>query len=381
MDKRDVFEKVKGTIYLVGINIAVFAALFVLLELALHIISPDQNPLLGPPFVKSKFRIAHPVYSHTLLPNYDGEDVWGTSHAHITTNSLGFKDGAVRDVPLRSNKKRVLFLGDSFTEGIGLPYEQTFVGRFAAHFPQLDVLNGAVVSYAPSVYYAKTKYLLESGLHIDEVIVYIDISDIQDEAIAYRFDNEGNLKMGRFDDRCPEVTINAPSPPWTLGSYTLDLFYKRRFLSKFSRDLSKLSQSNLMSEGGPYARNMARSSWTYDANSPCYGNLGVEGGIAKAVAQMDKLYALLSERGIPLSVGVYPWPQQLLYDTENSRQARIWDDWCRSKCRRFFNHFPAFFAYKQEHETFIRDLFIWGDSHYNQLGNEILARDLISQYP
>ena len=39
--------------------------------------------------------------------------------------------------------------------------------------------------------------------------------------------------------------------------------------------------------------------------------MGVEGGIAKAIAQMDKLHALLSEKHIGLSVSVYPWPQQL----------------------------------------------------------------------
>src|SRR3954449_4237128 len=108
----------------------------------------------------------------------------------------------------------------------------------------------------------------------------------------------------------------------------------------------------------------------------CYADIGVEGAIAKAIAQMDKLYAFLSERHIPLSVGVYPWPQQLLYDKEESRQVTIWRDWCERKCRRFFNHFPVFFAYKSQHPDFMHELFIWGDSHYTALGNEIFARDL-----
>jgi hypothetical protein len=28
----------------------------------------------------------------------------------------------------------------------------------------------------------------------------------------------------------------------------------------------------------------------------------------------------------------------------------------------------------------MHELFIWGDSHYTALGNEIFARDLIAQY-
>jgi hypothetical protein len=28
----------------------------------------------------------------------------------------------------------------------------------------------------------------------------------------------------------------------------------------------------------------------------------------------------------------------------------------------------------------LRELFIWGDVHYNAFGNELIARDLIAQY-
>jgi hypothetical protein len=100
----------------------------------------------------------------------------------------------------------------------------------------------------------------------------------------------------------------------------------------------------------------------------------VEGAIAKANRTNGQALH------IPLSVGVYPWPQQLLYDKEESRQVTIWRDWCERKCRRFFNHFPVFFAYKSQHPDFMHELFIWGDSHYTALGNEIFARDLIAQY-
>ena len=125
--------------------------------------------------------------------------------------------GRFDEVPLRSDRKRVLFMGDSFTEALGVAYEESFVGRFAAAFPLLDVLNGG-------------------------------------------------------------------------------------------------------------------------------------------------------------------WPQQLLYDSENSRQVMIWRDWCENKCRLFFNHFSALFEYKRRHPDFLRDLFIWADSHYTARGNETIARDLIAQH-
>ncbi|MEA2839774.1 MAG: hypothetical protein QOF41_1104 [Methylobacteriaceae bacterium] len=381
MNNAHLLRRAKSIFYVVGINVAVFAVLFLVFELAVHMIWPEENPWLSPPFAKSKVRLADPIYGHTLKANYAGEEDWGDK-TKLMTNSLGFKDSATRDVPLRSDRKRVLFLGDSFTEGLGTAYEQTFVGRFASAYPQLDVLNAAVSSYAPSIYFAKAKYLLDMGLQVDEMIVYIDISDIQDEAIFYRFDENGHIKEGNFDENCraPEMIFSA-TPKWGYWSYTLDFFYKRYLLSKISRDIRGADVSALIKPGQSYGPDRARASWTYDPKSACYGTMGIDGGIAKAIAQMNRLYALASERNIPLSVGVYPWPQQMLYDTEASRQVTIWRDWCKDKCRRFFNHFPAMFAYKREHQTFLRDLLIWGDVHYNAFGNELIARNLIAQYP
>jgi hypothetical protein len=225
-----------------------------------------------------------------------------------------------RNVPLRFDGKRVLFVGDSFTEGIGLPYEQTFVGRFASANRQLDVLNAGVSYYSPSGYYAKIKYLLGTGLRVDEVVVYIDISDIQEEATRFRNDTEGRLEEGDFNEGCtsPTQMVRSELPWWARFSYTMDFFYKRHIASKLARYVPTMEVAALVQPGGIYARDLAIGSWTYDADAPCYGRLGIEGAIAKALAEMDKLQGLLAARDIPLSVGVYPWPQQLLDDHEKS---------------------------------------------------------------
>ncbi len=380
MRREPAIPRASGWLYVCAVNLAVFVALFLTFELAVHAIWPRQNPFLSPPFEKSSLRIAHPVYGHTLAPNHVGEEDWG-SKVEVITNSLGFRDASPRKVPLQSQRKRVLFLGDSFTEGLGTPYDKTFVGRFAAAYPDLDVLNAAVSSYAPSIYYAKTKYLIDMGLQIDEIIVYVDMSDIQDEAIFYRFDAADHVREGYFDPTCrsPELLFWS-TPWWARWSYTLELLYTRHLLRGMAREAQASSGPELTGPGAAYGRDRARASWTYDRSAACYGTLGIEGGVAKAIAQMDRLYALTAEHDIPLSVGVYPWPQQLLYEGADSRQVRIWRAWCEHRCRRFFNHFPSIFEYTRSHQDFLRDLFIWGDVHYNAFGNALIARDLIAQY-
>ena len=71
-------------------------------------------------------RVADPIFDHGLVPNFDGYDIWGEARYRFFTNSLGFKDGAVREVPLKASSHRILLMGDSFTEAIGISYENTF---------------------------------------------------------------------------------------------------------------------------------------------------------------------------------------------------------------------------------------------------------------
>src|SRR5437867_12426223 len=76
--------------------------------------------------------IPSPIYHHTLKTNSSSViEEWGPLHHTEFTNSLGFRDNSIREVGLRSDRYRILMMGDSFTEGVGNDYQQTFVGIFA----------------------------------------------------------------------------------------------------------------------------------------------------------------------------------------------------------------------------------------------------------
>jgi len=93
---------------------------------------------------------------------------------------------------------------------------------------------------------------------------------------------------------------------------------------------------------------------------------------------MTLLWQELEKRNIPISVVVYRWPAQVLHDTAESRQVRIWRDWCEGKCKRFISLFPAFLAVKKQC-SWIRpgcwypSLFVFGDVHFNAAGNALVA--------
>lgn len=318
-----------------------------------------------------------PVRHHSLQANCQCERHWGSKSYPFATNNLGFRDQQVRDVPLSVNSPRVLLLGDSFTEGMSA-WGDTYVAQIAAKFPQYDFINGGVESYAPSNYLNVTRQLLDRGLRFDEVIVFIDMSDAQDEAAFYH-------------DKDPSGAVGGPSRIVHNGGFYTSLrsFIKEHLLvsnSLFDR-LEHLAVRHgiyRLNVGHGQLFDLPRSAWSYRAvsdNAPYeigYAPLGLEAGIRKEESKMTELYQVLQQRGIPISVVVYPWPAQLAHDKVDSRQVHIWQDWCQGKCKRFISVFPEFFAVKNGCDSreggcwYIQD-FIFGDEHYSRAGNELVA--------
>ncbi len=319
-----------------------------------------------------------PLRVLALQPNCSCTRAWGSERYSLTTNSLGMRDEKVREVPMTDPRPRILMLGDSFTESMG-PWKTSFVGRIADKFPQYEILNGGVGGYSPSNYLNTARIALRKGLDVDEAIVFIDISDVQDEAgLVHDIDDSGAVALARHQ-------------------YHYSNWYSslRLFVSKYlvltnylwnlvERSLVGLGYYHLDHGFNGNVFNLERSGWTYRKvveNKPFelgFAPLGVEEGIAKEQRKMDLIYQEFSERDIPVSVVVYPWPAQLIYDKVDSRQVQIWRDWCTGKCKRFITVFPEFFALKDacpkwQPGCWYLQNWTFGDIHLNANGNAIVA--------
>ena len=319
----------------------------------------------------------------SLRPNCSCIRAWGGERYRLMTNSLGFRDKEIRDVPLSDSKPRVLMLGDSFTEGM-VAWDDTFVGKIAANFPQYDFLNGGVGGYSPSNYLNTARLALSEGVDFDEAIVFIDISDAQDEAAFYRdVDASGAVAI-------PQSHYFYRTWYSKLRMAISEHFLLTNFLvERVERTLVRFGVYHLDRGNNGNEFDYEKSAWTYRPISNAepfetgYAPLGLEGGIAKEKAKMTLLWQELAKRNIPISVVVYPYPAQLVFDTSDSRQVRIWREWCEGKCKRFISLFPAFFAAKEQCPRnqpgcWYLKYFVFGDIHYNAAGNALVA-DVVSR--
>jgi hypothetical protein len=381
-----------------------------------------------------QFRVRHSVYHHSLKPNFDGIGSWGTWTYRVCTNPHGFKDACGSKQP-STKKFDIAFIGDSFTEGVGLPYEQTFVGMVAAKSPNLTIANLGVVSYSPAIYLAKLKALYSEGYQFKHVIVFIDIGDAYDEANAYDLHDNTVVvdkgepyplnfahKVRRFVSPYLPLTgeiwvqLRKLSAPKTMLATQAPLKTTvlepsvERATSNIAASTAQPQKNNIDSsqarqnivalaspEAAPaatnssspfikniyegiYLKNYPKSEWTYNDKSPHYGVEGVAGTIAKMQEEMQALYALTQSHGTKLSIGVHPWPGQIKYDVVESQQVKIWREFCQSRCENFYNTFPVFFdlAQQQGQDAFIYNYYFQGDVHFNERGNEVIASVLLN---
>jgi hypothetical protein len=319
--------------------------------------------------------------THSLTPNCAGRQRWGLDSYDFFTNSLGFRDEKVRPVPLTDARPRIVLLGDSFTES-KTAWRDSYASQIATRFPQYEILNGGVSSYSPSNYLNVIRTLLATHIDFDEVFVFIDLSDTQDEAAYYRdLDDSGAVAGPEHED-------------WSRSRglyHRLRTTIERKYL--LTNCAVGLLETALVDHGFYHlSRDMAenlfdmeRSAWTYRKVSETtpypngYAPLGVEGGIAREKAKMTLLWQELAARQIPLNVVVYPWTAQVVHDTADSRQVVIWRDWCSGKCKDFISLFPAFLAEKNrcsplEAGCWYTKNFVFGDYHYKAAGNALVAQ-------
>ena len=311
--------------------------------------------------------IIHPIYHHSLAANYKGLTSFDQQSEYpFCTNDGGFKSDCNNII--NGKDYDIAFLGDSFTEGIGLPYEKTFVGLIAAQLPDKKIANLAVASYAASIYYTKLLALLNNGYTFKEVVVYIDISDIQDEANYSIID-------GKVVDTLKNTTKHYPFPLINFGLKGL----KSRFMEAPNSG-PYISRLDINEE--VYRRESRRSAWTIDASDEGFGKIGLQASIDKSVALLEKIHAICKKKNIKLSVGVYPWPGQILFDQEESKQVKIWRDFCTDKCEHFYNSFPTFFKLTEDtlKTDVIRQYYFNGDIHFNEAGNKLIASDFLKSY-
>ncbi len=129
------------------------------------------------------------AWHHDIRPNIETNRLWGSDTYPFKSDALGFRQGACSaDNPPAEKNNAVFVVGDSFAEGLGLPFEQTFAGMLACAYRErgMVVRNLGTVIYSPIIYHRKIEEALRRlDIKPREIVVFLDISDIHNDAVDY----------------------------------------------------------------------------------------------------------------------------------------------------------------------------------------------------
>jgi len=326
----------------------------------------------------NSFRCSNPYYHHDFLPNQNVETTWGARKYRVFTNSLGFRDGTVRDVPPASKQKRILLIGDSYIEGMGVPYEDSVAGILGESMKAnaTEVLNAAAVSYSPKLYFLKTRYLIEQRhLAFDEIYVFIDISDPHDE-IIYKYWEPGS------------------GSGLASGLRALHKFFQRHsFLYGFWATRRRLNRKEAINNAFPAESSADARFWVQDLKEylrrtdpekdrflwpnkqSALDEWGRE-GLSLCERYMTEVQKLCAQHGIRLTIVVYPSPYQLTGSNLAGIPVTFWRAFAEEHRIGFLNLFPTFIG-SEPPETVYAKYFIKGDGHWNEAGNRHVAEAVL----
>lgn len=317
---------------------------------------------------EKKFRIKNEFFSHNLNKNYQGISYFGNKSGALCTDKNGFKSKCGKK---NNNVFDYAFIGDSFTEGVGLDYEKTFVGIFEENSKKI-VANLGVSSYSPIIYYHKLKYFFEKNIKFNHVIIFLDISDIEDE--LYRIECNNKVCDKKIN---PLKDIRTTKTSYIVKNLIQnDLKFTLIFFQYLKKGICKNIIFNKCSY--VYDRNFLRSSWINNFKK----NISIDGlyheSFKQTIFYLDKTFTLLEQNNVDYSLAIYPWPGNILYNENISQYEKYFRNYCLNRCKYFFNFFDDFrlLTKKMGKKEVIKRYYFYGDMHYNENGNQIIAKKL-----
>jgi len=320
------------------------------------------------------------IYHHKFKKNYKTKNAkWGSKIYKFCTDDNGFRTFCSENIRTEKNFD-IGLIGDSFTEGIGLDYEDTFSGLIEKNLKNIKVANLSVTSYSPAIYYAKINKLLDENYNFKEIIVFLDISDIHDDNVCYelKLDSVISRKPPDGKDTCHYINHDMKEKILLFMNEKLKLSYE---LVKIISDI--LEKFEIKNESIKHSViNSQKSEWTFNYNKKNYNNLEREEVINTSLQNMTKLSKILKKKQIKLSVAVYPWPGTLKYNKRNNIHEEVWKNFCKINCYKFYNFMNPFYDLVEE-KGFVKiyhDYYIKNDVHFNKNGNKFIADNFLKNY-
>jgi len=313
-------------------------------------------------------------YSYELEKNCSAYEVKKTVNTYkVYTDKNGFR---VSKKYIKKNKEKIVFLGDSFTYGFGLDYDDSVVGIINKKI-DFETINLAVPGYGSSILLYKYKKLLNSNIKPKKVFYLMDITDVYDGSNRWTKLNDIDIPVVIDDTFSKEISKTL--------TYKKNFKISRLFaynLNKFFRNIRKKIKRNYWiqkDEVGP--TNLG--GFTYTPKQQLSKNVwkvDYEEGLKKIHKNVRLISSLSKNIGSSFYIVIYPWAETLEYGEKYFSWQKFGVNLCKQVgCTKLINAFPDFEKVKNENIKWKKEIYFLLDIHFNKNGNKILANKIINE--
>ena len=337
-------------------------------------------------------RIKSFYYHHDLRPMASFYDHWGYEKYKIHTNDLGFKDNSQRKVTFK--KRNILFIGDSFTEGVGLIYKDTYVGilesKLKNKYKDIEILNAGVQSYSTSIYLSKIYYLLNTKkLPITDIVIMVSTGDIFDDTFKY-LDVDQNYILDHVDHKNKIIIslinfykantliyqfITRITPPKVIPEIIKSFFDKKKNESNYDnreKELMKISNEDISKMNF-----LDHQDYNYFFSNNEFEKWGKK-GINKSIENLRKIAKIAEEKKIKVNI-LYLFEPTLVLKKPNDQTINYLLTSFKSlenENLKFFVISDFYDEYENKYESY-KNLFFINDIHLNKRGNKLVAEEIL----
>jgi len=292
------------------------------------------------------------------------------------TDEMGLRVG--KKSPQKSKEKKNIFIfGDSFTYGVGLEFEKTFVGLIEEKKKkEYNVFNFGVGSYSPSVHLYKLKNILKKNIIPEKIILFLDLTDVLDEAGRWDYDDKSNL-------------LKLKTNYVYKRSLTKEKFTKRNFklltnlfsyINFYLREIKDKTKIKIQNERK--IKTSIQGSFTYTKksllNERFWKKNMFDYGIIKLEKRLSEIAKISKNINSDLFIVIYPWAETLEFGQDEFNWSEYVKKICiKNKCK-LIDAIPNFKSYKNQNINWSNELYFLNDEHFNQKGALVLFNAVIN---
>ena len=229
-----------------------------------------------------------------------------------------------------------LLIGNIFTEGVNLNFEQTFAGIIEENNKNHTFANLGNRSLNINGIEKKITNIINNNyVNFNEVIIFIG---------PRFFQTDNNVKK-----------IEKPYSVISIKKSIMNNFYL--FNNLYHWLLYKTNKTKI---------------WAYSRNNHYTNKININ---KKFINTLNSIHRKINDNNKKLSIVMYPYPYHFLYENYDTQFIKGIRDFCNSKCHSFINTYDIFHSkmINKDPWQFINEIYLSYSVHFNKNGNKIIA--------